>query len=558
MKKLFYSLLLLIGSAMLFTSCSSSNDQGKLVPGDAALVVVIKGKNLMEKLPWSEIKQNPAIQELLGDSSTPSEARLILENPENSGIDINNDLVIFLKNDSSTSAYLAFEGKLKDAAKFKAFNETMLKKKEVTEKDGISFLKNGEGCVSWKKDQFIYVAATPGFNGLGGRRSYDEETESTPKKSIDAQAICTQLFALDEAKSLAKEKRFTRLMESSGDAHLWMNSEQFYRAVENNRALLMFNLEKIYKGSVTTASLTFDNGKITVNTNSYSSEELAKIIDKYGGGKVNEDLLKSIPGKEVQAVFAMNFKPEGLKEFLKLLNLDGYLNIATAQLGFNMDDFIKANKGDLLFALTDLHMQKDTSYQLYENTELSTISRPAANFYFVTSIGDKDAFNKLINAGNKLAGSAFGGIEKSIGYSSNGTLFALSNSKENAEKYLAGTKTNHDFISKISGESIGAYVNVQSILKNTANGENLDSLERQMMDVNLKFWDQIIVRGGSKKDDAVQQSFEILLQDKNSNSLKQLNQYATALTKIQQERQKKWQEAFPPAAMDTTVVPAKQ
>ena len=143
MKKLFYSLLLLIGSAMLFTSCSSSNDQGKLVPGDAALVVVIKGKNLMEKLPWSEIKQNPAIQELLGDSSTPSEARLILENPENSGIDINNDLVIFLKNDSSTSAYLAFEGKLKDAAKFKAFNETMLKKKEVTEKDGISFLKNG-------------------------------------------------------------------------------------------------------------------------------------------------------------------------------------------------------------------------------------------------------------------------------------------------------------------------------------------------------------------------------------------------------------------------------
>ena len=39
---------------------------------------------------------------------------------------------------------------------------------------------------------------------------------------------------------------------------------------------------------------------------------------------------------------------------MKLAGLDGFANMGTAYLGFNVDDFIKANKGDIMFCLSDI------------------------------------------------------------------------------------------------------------------------------------------------------------------------------------------------------------
>jgi hypothetical protein len=46
-------------------------------------------------------------------------------------------------------------------------------------------------------------------------------------------------------------------------------------------------------------------------------EDLQKIFKKYSGGKINEDMIKRIPGKEVVGMMAFNFKPEAIKEILQ-------------------------------------------------------------------------------------------------------------------------------------------------------------------------------------------------------------------------------------------------
>ncbi len=98
-------------------------------------------------------------------------------------------------------------------------------------------------------------------------------------------------------------------------------------------------------------------------------------------------------------------------------------------------------------------------------TDMVTVPKPNFNFVFAASIGEKDAFNKLINAGKMLSEKFIEGEKAPFTYSSNNNYFAISNLQENADKYINGSGSNFDFISKISGEPIGGYFNIQAIMK---------------------------------------------------------------------------------------------
>jgi hypothetical protein len=282
-----------------------------------------------------------------------------------------------------------------------------------------------------------------------------------------------------------------------------------------------------------------------LNGHSYAGEDLSKLYKKYGGGKVNEDMLKRIPGKDMIAVIGLNFKPEGVKEFLKMLNLDGLLNIGLNSVGFGMDDFIKANKGDIAIGISDLQLKTDTSsgkMNMDGDVRIRSMMKPDVNFIFSASIGDKDAFNKLINAGKKLGGKFVDDKTLPIAYNSNGNYFVLSNSKENADKYLAGTNAVSDFVSKISGQAFGGFLNIQAAMKPFANEASKDSAGKAMYDASLKMWDNVLWKGGDIDDGAITQNIEINLMDKTTNSLKQLNQYSSELGRLQKEKQKKQRE----------------
>jgi hypothetical protein len=267
-------------------------------------------------------------------------------------------------------------------------------------------------------------------------------------------------------------------------------------------------------------------------------------------------MIKRIPGKDIVALMALNFKPEGIRELVKLTNLDGFVNIGLNSMGFTMDDFIKANKGDIVIGVTDLSLKPDTVTTNFEDQPENKFVKQRADFNYIFSaaIADKDAFNKLINAGKKIGNTAMADSTKvPVAYNSNGTYFALGNTREHVDKFLAGANSSYDFINKINGEPFGGYFNIQAILNSFSAEVGKDSTGKVVMTESLKMWENVMWKGGNFKDGAITQTAEINLVDKSTNSLKQLNQYAAKMGTLMKEKRRKDKEEM--MVFENSIIP---
>ena len=539
--------LLFFGATVfLFASCTKNNTQGKLIPKEAAVVVRIDGKSLSSKLAWDEIKQNPLFKEIYSDSSLPATLKSLLDNPDNAGIDIKTDLLFFAVKDSIGS-YIGFEGTVKNESTFKTFNQQITKSGADSEKDGVQFISKAPVCVGFTKEKFVYLFDAPQLAQMDrlSRRMMRDSIDISARSTRDIGATCKSIFALKESNSLAKDEKFTMLMKESGDVNFWINSEELSKGGASAAALAMVNLDKFYKGNITTATLNFDAGKIQMKAKTYASEEMLKLFKKYSGGKINENMIKRMPGKDVVAIMALNFKPEAIRDIIKMTGLDGLINVGIQKLGFTLDDFIKANKGDVFIGISDVVMKSDTNAYTFngQNENITLSQKPTYNFVFATSIGDKEAFNKIVKAGKNI-GQGF--LSDSsifpIAYNLNNNYFVMSNNRQNADQYLASATANFDFISKISGEPMGGYLNIQTLLKTVGAKAAKDSMAKVAYDASLAMWDNALWKGGNYSDGGINQTMEINLVDKTTNSLKQLNQYLAKFSDLYKTVRRKQQE----------------
>lgn len=516
---------------VLFASCSKTNKEGKFIPKNAAIAVHVNGAALSAKLPWEDVKQNELFKKLYADSSIPAFVKQALENPDNSGIDIKNDLIFFAQRDS-VGGVIVFTGKIKDAEKFKLFSLDVTEGGSESERDGVNFISKSPVCVAWNKEKFVYLVDAPQMNM---QNNFPNDSNSVYKPtSRDIGAACKNIFDLKENNSLGENEKFTALMKKTGDLHFWMNGEELNKGGAVNPNLAMLNMNKLYEGSITTATVNFENGKILFDAKSYAGKELTELYKKYGGKNIDEAMIKRLPAKEVAAVFAMSFKPEGVKELLKVMGVDGVANMGLAQLGINLDEFVKANKGDILIAVTGLKqtMAADSIKEINAGSTLQP------DVIFASSIADKDAFNGLIKAGEKMGNSIPANFP--VAYNTDGKYFAIGNTKENIDKYIAGSSTNNfDFLSKINNNPFGGYVNLQYILKSFGSSFSKDSAAKVVYEASVKMWDNLYLKGGNFEDGGMVQTGEINLMDKSTNSLKQLNQYIGLLSKIKMEQEKK-------------------
>ncbi len=530
--------LLAAVAILLLASCSKKNKEGKFVPKNAAVVVHVNGASLSSKLPWDEIKKNALFQKMYADSSIPTFIKGALDNPDNSGIDTKTDMIFFMQKDS-VGGVVVFTGTIKDAEKFKLFSLDITKGGTESEKDGINFITKSPFSVGWNKEKFVCLVNAPELS-MDGYKPSSWGDSSYTVKSRDLSAACKTIFDLKESNSLAEDEKFTELVKQPGDLHFWMNSEEFYKDGLANPAMAMLNLTTLYKGSRSAATLNFESGKILMDIKSYAGKELTELYKKYGGKNIDEEMIKRLPSKDVAAVFAMSYKPEGIKELLKLMGVEGYANMGLAFVGFSLDDFIKANKGDILFAISDFKKSpNDTSIIDAQGNkdDKAYLFKQTPDILFAASIGDKDAFNLLIKAGEKFGKNV--PAEIPVAYNSNGKYFAIGNSKENIAKYTGtNSNTSFDFLSKISGEPFGGYINLQYIMKAFESEATKDSTAKAVYDASLKMWDDVYMKGGSYSGGGITQTMEINLIDKNTNSLKQLNQYLGTLGQLKIEKDK--------------------
>jgi hypothetical protein len=507
---------------VLLASCSKSNKQGMMIPKDAVAVMHFNGESLSSKLPWDEIKKSAMFTHVTNDTSVPAFVKNILDNPDNSGIDIKKDLILFFQKDSIGN-YLALEGTVKDEAKFKDFTQ-----------------QAGKGASVHDKDRFVFVVALPHSMDRKRFSMSDDTVVSYPKR--DELATCNSIFALEKKNSLGTDDQFTSLMNKKADIHMWVNSEKLYGgAGEMGGMMSMMKLDKLYEGNRITATCNFENGKIDIEYKTYMSKELTKIFKKYVDGSFSEEMIKRIPSKNVAAVFAMHFDPKMIKEIIDMTGMEGLVNIGLMTVGFSMDDIINANKGDFLVTVSDIKTHQDSIVIKRKNGTDSVIriNRPEPNILFATAIGDKDAFNKL-SKGIKRMTDMRGGMEmdSSVATGMNDKYFVLGKDQAQVNSYLSGGNNSFDFLSHISGNPLGGYVDLQYILTAMQQDMTLDSSEKVIHEASLKTWQNIYIKGGNYEDGGATYKVEVNMMDKNTNSLKVLNQYMSQIAPFLEQKHK--------------------
>ncbi|RYG28031.1 MAG: DUF4836 family protein, partial [Chitinophagaceae bacterium] len=87
---------------------------------------------------------------------------------------------------------------------------------------------------------------------------------------------------------------------------------------------------------------------------------------------------------------------------------------------------------------------------------------------------------------------------------------------------------------KLSGSAVGGFADLQYIMKNIPVSQ-MDSGKVALYNLNLAMWQDAYLTGGKFKNGAFEQHFEINLLDKNTNSLKQMNDFFSKLAEIEKK-----------------------
>ncbi|MEO8413935.1 MAG: DUF4836 family protein [Ginsengibacter sp.] len=560
MKSFFRLTLLFVAAAFLFSSCSKKNEEGKMIPKNAMFVVHFNTKSLKEKLSWDDIKQANWYKKAYTDSETTGWIKRLLNDPENSGIDLNGGLIFFVAKNPGTNGEMVLEGTVKNAGDFGQFNKN-LDSTATLKKDGnlnMLTIKN-KIVVAWDDEHFTYAFdAADARSKLSSMNAMGSNGNMAPlvNQTTDLSAVCRNLFSLKSDSSLAGNEKFTNLLKETGDIHTWVNTEEIMNSTASLGMVGMLKLDVFLKDNISTYAVSFDNGKINISQKLYAGKEFSDFLKKYSGDNISTDMIKNIPSQNVLGVFAMNFKPEGLKELIKLTGMDGFLNMFTGQIGFNIDDFVKANKGEIMLALTDLSMKNilPGDNAISNDSASYSFKKPDMNFLFSVEIGDKPSFQKLVEAGKKMTGEMGKVNDTSISFAQNDKVFAVSNHQHFLNDYLAGNANNkYNFIDKLTGHPIGLFIDIHKILSEISSEKKMNPDNELIVNESLKLWNNIYATGGEFKDGGIVGNTEINFIDQSANSLKQLNHYLDTIASV--EMAKKEREKSEMSNTDSLMMP---
>lgn len=536
MKKTLLVLTVITSLAIAFSSCKRKDTTGLLIPKDAAIAVHINSASLLSKLSWEEIKISNWFQKLQQENPD-SLLREFLSDPAGKGIDMKSDFVLFATI-RTNGAYLVANGKLKDDAAFTSFCKKVIPDGSLTQEGTFSFISHqDQGAVVWNKERYAIVINLP---GISKGRSFENESPAPEYKSITADSLKIygkKVLSLSNTETLGTDEHFADLIHEPGDIHYWQDIGKLYAGYgEMGQLLSMMKLSSFVEGNKFAMTVNFENGKILMSGKQYHGEAMAKLLKKYPFKPVDASLVKRLPTDNVMAAFAINFQPEFITALLKAAGIDGLINLFLEKSKFKLEDITKANKGQVLFALTGFDTKKVIDSQSAapgKKPELRSYEEKVPKFIIANAINDKEAFERLFSFFKESDGK----IERlSSGYTfrMKDDWFAAGDSA-NVAAFLSGNTNSVPFADFISGHPFGGFIDFQKIIDQVPETEVKDSSKTVFLNASKNMWQNVIMNGGDFSKGAVSFSIEINLVNKESNSLKQLNQYLDQISKAYQD-----------------------
>ena len=536
MKKYLNLSLAFCAMIILITSCNKGSHEGKMIPGNALYVATINMESISKKISWKEIKETAWFQSAYADSSTPDWRKKIMDDPQASGIDLAKNITIFGAKSGDGNEYLVALGAIKNEKDFEQFNKNFDPSTSVSKSGDVNLLiLKDKSVLGWKGNQFAYVTNST-FNPSQMYNWMDSANNPAPPEPINnsaaLSAYCTSLFSLKSDSTLAKNDKFSNLLKTEGDMFFWQNTEETMKSNPAMGMVSMLKLDAIFKNSFSAFTVSFDDGKIEIDQKQYMGKEMADFMKKYKGSKINKDMINNIPSSDVLGVFASNFKPGAIEEFIKMIGADGLANMFLQQAGFSLADFSKANDGNMLVSFSDLSMKSKTLEDIKDSAgKKIDVMIPDLKFSLVMGVKDQPSFQKILDVGKKMLSQMPN--DTALNMVLNNKYFVVSNSGSFANQYLTGNNNNKfDFIDKIDGQSIAGYVDLHKIFTALSTQATNNEEKKALLNENLKFWNYLTMKAGDVDGDAVKGEIEINMMDQKTNSLKGLNKYVDEMYKI--------------------------
>lgn len=543
MKLKFLSFLAIIG-IMVLASCNKSGKTGLLVPEDAAVVFTINSQSLSEKMTWDDIQASEWYKDMQKKSTNDDTAMAALvANPEKSGIDIKAGFAFFMK-PQNNGGYLVFQGKLKSAADFEAALKNVKQGISIQKKDDLSYTSlDDDAILTWNSSRFMFIADAPmnltnDFRGSGRSTRFGTDSLLTFAKTT---------YTLSGKKLLDSDKRFADLVTSKGDLHYWISAEKMYSNSFAGGILSMMKFNSLIEGNISTGTLSFENGKISLAGEQFYGKELAKIMDKYNNEGVSTDVINRLPSGDALAAGVYKLSIPMIIDIIRLAGADGIANSYLGKNNLSLEEIAAAFKGDIAFALTGMEKKTVTStYDGYDGKpESYTYEKENPKMVFGISVV-QDKFNKLYDMFLK---EMSGEKPNDIFIKNEKDWFIVGTDSAAQEAFLAGNNK-PNYADKLKGNNLNFFVNIPQVIE-TFRSKNNDSIANAMTDLSKATWQEFTFNCDYKKSKATY-NMEVLLSDKSVNSLKQLNKYADQMNVLEKKQRAKWETEYP-TTIDTVI-----
>lgn len=487
--------LLLCISAVFFTSCKkSAPKQTRIIPKDAVFVATINIKSLQNKLEKNQATIENIIRNISGSDTSVRKGKQEWQDLKESGIDLTENFYVSVVNKSAgtvggkatiiTSAIAL----LKDEGKLEAYIKKKDPESEIRKEKNYTYTAiHGNKVVAWAQDVVVMMSSQKSFTTAD--MEYDSTTGSfnlrNPANAINEMKTEIESdFNLKEDQSVAAIQEFRDLMQEKSDAGMWVNSSASIQQLP----LPLPKLKELFSNSFTAAKVNFEDGKITIDSKSYYSNELKDLLKKYSGPTADLSLVENYPSDNINGFGVFSFNPQLIDGIVKYLEVggvvDGYL---TQMMGSNytLPEALKAIKGDFAITMSDFAdtpagggtIHPPLSALGSDTTKLKSPNLiPNLKTIVNIPVGDKVQMNRLLdklvemqmliknngqyilNANLQKLGYQFVADDKNIYIASDAVL--LSQYKAKSKK----ANLSKDVMSDLKGKSGVFYVNIESIL----------------------------------------------------------------------------------------------
>jgi hypothetical protein len=541
--------------SVIISSCSPSSQNDKYISKDAIGVLSINGVALEKKIAINAISGSPIFKEIaeaIGGDSTNLDL-------SKTGVDLVNIFYVYAMADQRLDGKSKFMViiPLKDATKFKAFIQQKFPKAVFQSKGNLNFATFNQSIVmGWDDKTAIASAATPANTAW----------ESTPAAPVDIPTLLTEdiqkTFALTKDQSLAENPKFAALEKENHDISFFLNYENFVNGMSQDQigtaGAIIASQKKLLKDMYIAGGVDFEKGKIVSDSKYYFNPSLQAISNAMEPKTINNDLLKRVPGQQMNLMMSYHFNPKGIIAMLDTMNMLPMVTVGLQQTGLTMDDITKAFSGDFLLTVTDFSVASESKSYTMNGTPVNyTTPKPAYKAALSFKINDKPSFDKImqfiVNQGMLQTTApgiySFGNF---VTLASNNEYAAVSNDAAVAQAFLTAGNSKFDLPAEVKDKPYGFYADIKNSVKSIPLDLLYGKEDTAVFHDGRILLESISANGGKINGDHTDFHFEINFQNKDENSLMQLIKFSQKVAEAERKQANTIDEVIPQNTVDTT------